>query len=333
MAKNDNVQDLLIDVANAIREKKGTTDLINPQNFSTEIASIETGSNGDYDVQSIPLEDGTQKIVVTTVAGAEKPKDMLQARVDGDNSCEYLFYKYRGTSLDVSRLDTKNVTTMKSMFDGCFYLTSLDVSNFNTSQVTNMYYMFNGCNNLTSLDLRSFDVSLVEDMEYMFQGCQKIVSIDLTGWNTSEVLSMKTLFRNCTNLKTVIGTIDVSNADCFNIIFGCKSITDLKLINIKTSIQLGSGTSYGVNLSDDTIINTFKELHDLTDEETQTLTLSTTTKTKIDAIYVKLIDVTDEMIANDPYITSKKPCIVCESTDAGAMTLREYGISKNWNIA
>jgi hypothetical protein len=74
-------------------------------------------------------------------------------------------------------------------------------------------------------------------------------------------------------------------------------------------------------------------LHDLTGGTTQTLTLSNPIKTKIDAIYVKLIEPTDEMIANDPYITNKKPCVVCESTDAGAMTLREYGISKNWQIA
>ena len=46
MAKNNNVADLLRDVADAIREKKGTTDLINPQDFSAEIASIETGGGG-----------------------------------------------------------------------------------------------------------------------------------------------------------------------------------------------------------------------------------------------------------------------------------------------
>lgn len=46
MAKNDNLTDFLTDVANAIREKKGTTDLINPQDFSAEIASIEGGGGG-----------------------------------------------------------------------------------------------------------------------------------------------------------------------------------------------------------------------------------------------------------------------------------------------
>ena len=43
MAKNDNVKDFTKDIADAIRAKKGTTALINPQNFSDEIASIETG--------------------------------------------------------------------------------------------------------------------------------------------------------------------------------------------------------------------------------------------------------------------------------------------------
>jgi len=43
MAKNDNLKDFLTDVANAIREKKGTTDLINPQDFAAEIASIQSG--------------------------------------------------------------------------------------------------------------------------------------------------------------------------------------------------------------------------------------------------------------------------------------------------
>lgn len=43
MAKNNNLTDFLTDVANAIRTKKGTTGTINPQNFSSEIASIQTG--------------------------------------------------------------------------------------------------------------------------------------------------------------------------------------------------------------------------------------------------------------------------------------------------
>ena len=43
MAKNNNLTDFLTDVADAIRTKKGTTTKINPQDFSSEIASIPTG--------------------------------------------------------------------------------------------------------------------------------------------------------------------------------------------------------------------------------------------------------------------------------------------------
>ena len=43
MAKTDNLTDFLTDIADAIREKKGTTGAINPQDFSREIASIESG--------------------------------------------------------------------------------------------------------------------------------------------------------------------------------------------------------------------------------------------------------------------------------------------------
>lgn len=44
MAKNDNLKDFLSDVADAIREKKGTSEPINPQEFSNEIKGIESGS-------------------------------------------------------------------------------------------------------------------------------------------------------------------------------------------------------------------------------------------------------------------------------------------------
>lgn len=98
-------------------------------------------------------------------------------------------------------------------------------------------------------------------------------------------------------------------------------------------MEIGSGSSWGHLLDDPTIINTAKELWDLTGATSRTLTVATAVSAKLDTIYVKLIDATEEMIANDPNITSKKPCEVCSETDEGAMTLREYIVSKNWTIS
>lgn len=46
MAKNNNLKDFLTDVADAIRSKTGEAGLINPQDFSARIASIQTGGDG-----------------------------------------------------------------------------------------------------------------------------------------------------------------------------------------------------------------------------------------------------------------------------------------------
>ena len=53
MGKINNLTDFLTDVADAIREKKGTTDLINPQDFSDEIRNIESG--GIINESELPL--------------------------------------------------------------------------------------------------------------------------------------------------------------------------------------------------------------------------------------------------------------------------------------
>ena len=68
---------------------------------------------------------------------------------------------------------------MSAMFESCFGLTSLDVSNLDTSQLTNMGYMFSSCSKLTSLDLSNFDTSKVTDMYAMFSGCASLRTITI----------------------------------------------------------------------------------------------------------------------------------------------------------
>lgn len=46
MAQNDNLNEFLVGVADSIREKKGTTDPINPQNFAAEISTISGSGEG-----------------------------------------------------------------------------------------------------------------------------------------------------------------------------------------------------------------------------------------------------------------------------------------------
>lgn len=54
MAKNDNLSDFMTDIADAIRAKKGTSEPINAQDFSSEIASIEGGGGSAMEYWSVP---------------------------------------------------------------------------------------------------------------------------------------------------------------------------------------------------------------------------------------------------------------------------------------
>ena len=98
------------------------------------------------------------------------------------------------TSIDLTNVDTSNVTDMRSMFYDCEKLTTLDVSKFNTSNVTNMGQMFFGCYQLSTLDVSKFNTSNVTNMNNMFNNCQKLSSLNVSNFDTSKVTGMSQMF-------------------------------------------------------------------------------------------------------------------------------------------
>jgi len=141
------------------------------------------------------------------------------------------------TSLDVSNFDTSQVIDMSSMFSYCKKLTSLDVSNFDTSQVIDMSSMFSDCWNLTSLDVSNFDTSKVTDMSRMFDGCSSLTSLDVSNFDTSQVTDMSDMFSHCTDLTTLdVSKFDTSKVTDMGSMFSrCASLTNLNVSNFNTS--------------------------------------------------------------------------------------------------
>lgn len=77
MSKQDNLTDFLTDVADAIREKKGTTEKINPQNFSEEIRGIESEGVVDKEYKDVNFFDYDGTILFSyTWEEAEKLTEM-----------------------------------------------------------------------------------------------------------------------------------------------------------------------------------------------------------------------------------------------------------------
>ena len=170
------------------------------------------------------------------------------------------FYNYKGGDLDyeISNLDTSNMTTMESLFDGgggmIVPIKKIDVSHFNTSKVTNMFSMFKyqtgeligidklDTSKVTNMsymfyqssvkneDVRNFITDNVTNISYMFNGYKGEV-LDLDHFNTSKVTNLSSIFSSANSLKTLkVNTWDTSKVRDFTYVFdGCSSLEDLDL--------------------------------------------------------------------------------------------------------
>ena len=145
---------------------------------------------------------------------------LFNQRTDNGNNMRSLFYECPAMELDLSNLDTNNVTNINHMFYGCNNLTTLDVSGFNISNINTLSYIFSSCTSLSeiiglndwnttnvntmdsvfyhsgisSLDLSSWDVSNVSTMTSVFSECRNLSYLNLTGWDTRNVTNMSYMF-------------------------------------------------------------------------------------------------------------------------------------------
>ena len=223
----------------------------------------------------------------------------------------------------IPAFNTSNVNNMETMFKQCETVTTIPY--INTSKVTTMSYMFNLCTALKTIP--SIDTSNVENMTYMFakSGVEEIPSLD-----TSKVTNMSYMFNNCINLKTIT-SLDLRRVTNTTSMFtGCSACTDIRLKNIRYNLQVGSGTSYGHLLTVDSLINLIYELRNT--GSSLTLTMGTANLAKLADVYVKTIEITDEMRAEDDLIDEKLPFVVCESTDEGATLITDYVLAKKWTL-
>ena len=248
----------------------------------------------------------------------------------------------------IPQLDTSKVTDMSNMFNYCTSLTT--VPQLDTRKVTNMNNMFQSCKSLTTI--QQLDMINVTSAKSMFYDCYKLITIPQL--DTSKVTRMNAMFQNCSSL-TTIPQLDTSNVtdmsymfqscrslttiqqlDMINVnsassmFYNCVKLTNLSIKNIKVDLQVGSGTSYGHLLTVDSLLGLCKEL--ITASSSKTLIIGSANLNKLANVYVKRITITDEMREDDPLIDQKIPFEVCDSTDNGAVLIKNYTKSKKWTL-
>jgi surface protein len=276
MAKNDNLKDFLTDVADAIRAKKGTTAKINPQDFSSEIASISSGDgSGESVTPSRPTYTGhadaeglraigwtDEDIAYYQENGVNwNEEDDEYHKVTDDNKALYgvltadNISDYKDRIVYLPKIDTSDVTDMANMFNTCRTLVS--IPQLDTSNVTNMSYMFAYCSALASIP--QLDTSSVTNMNSMFYYCYSLVSIPQL--DTSSVTNMNTMFYYCYSLVSIpqLDTSSVTNMrSMFHYCCSLVSIPQLdtsSVTNMSTMFQYCQALVYIPQLDTSSVTN------------------------------------------------------------------------------
>jgi surface protein len=158
-------------------------------------------------------------------------KDSFTTAKNMFRNCSY------ATSIDLSHLDTSNVTNMSKMFYACSNLASIDLSHLNTASVSDISYMFYGCSNLASIDLSHLNTSSISDISYMFAKCEGLSTIDLSVLDCKSLTDINHLFWACKNLKSVnLSGFDTSNiTNMSNLFDGCENLEDADVSKFDTS--------------------------------------------------------------------------------------------------
>lgn len=163
-----------------------------------------------------------------------------------------------------------------------------------------------------------------------FSKCTRLKEVIGLKKSPYTLLDSNGLFQiGCSALETVKG-FDVRNEKSFNNWFtSCTNLKNFYVYSINANCNIGAKP-----LTKECLIHLAQQLINKTGTTACTLTIGSANKAKIADVYVKLIDtITEEMIEDDDLIEQKLPCIVCESTDEGAMLLEDYIYLKNWKLA
>ena len=153
------------------------------------------------------------------------------------SKADYLFYGCKSlTNINLSNINTENVTNMKNMFGECKSLKHIDLLKLNTQNVINMSDMFSGCISLNNIDLSNFNTEKVSNMSYMFHECKSLIDINLSNFNIKNVIKINEMFSGCSSLKYLnLSNFDTQNVTNMNGMFNrCKSLVNIDLSNFNT---------------------------------------------------------------------------------------------------
>ena len=276
MAKNDNLKDFLTDIADAIREKEGSTGLINPQEFSAKIRAIETGG-GETPTPDMPVIGDGKTYLYIRIADKGRmdvPLYFQQSVANGvtidwgDGSATQTLSGTGNVKLSHTYAGVGEYTISLNPSSGC----RLGLGDRSSSCVMggtgnnklvycNMLQAVEIGKSVTSIDLDAFEDchslasvvipnSVTAIYEYAFQNCYSLASVVIP--NSVTTISMYA-FQDCYSLASVVipNSVTTISSSAFK---NCYSLASVVIPNSVTSIS-SNAFSYCYSLASVVIPN------------------------------------------------------------------------------
>lgn len=177
-------------------------------------------------------------------------------------------------------------------------------------------------------EIPPFDISKATELDSTFMVCSKLKVLPML--DTAHIVNFNSVINQSAGIN-VIPSWDVRSGTNFNGAFSSNyNMKEIWWRNIKANLQVGSGNSWGSQLTLESLIHLIKELRDT--GTLLTFTVGSANLNKLANIYVRTIEITDEMREQDDLIDEKLPFELCESTDEGATLITQYVFAKNWQL-
>ena len=164
--------------------------------------------------------------------------NLSKLNTSNTTSLGYAFSGYKSlTDIDLSKLDTSSVRSFADVFQDCSSLRSVNLAGWDTSSGNNFSQMFFQCASLGELDVSSFETSNVITFKEMFYGCSSLRFLDLSHFDTGSATTFEQMFYNCASLATLdVSMFNTASAtDLSQAFYGCKSLTELDLSSASTA--------------------------------------------------------------------------------------------------
>lgn len=177
--------------------ENGTYDVTNKATANVNVSGGGGGDLSEYFNTEIKNNTSDVDHIYSFSVVEKTPPFTISDNVTSLRSC---FSTWNLKTLNVSKLNTSNITNMRSMFNSIQLVEELDLSNFDTSKVTSFNNMFAGSSMLKKINMSSFTInsssSSVSAIQ-MFNYTPKLAVIDASQFEFSKLMASSQMFTDC----------------------------------------------------------------------------------------------------------------------------------------